>query len=702
MLFRDKLLMKFYESDHYSRLISQATIKICCSNSIHSTDLKDTDDRIILPLVESNVQVIDLSLNFLLSDIGISSCTSIHRPRNEIEEKSVINSDCPILLCLNGVMIVDPIRNVLDNIQTSLWVGLRGGYVYDECNSHHLVRFVFPQLPNTGVFFQKTAFYTALDVPINFALQNFHFPDTSREENDDVQPVSKLLFGCSVLTFDEQSLEGVLKSSSLHCSSISPAKYGSSPNRVIDIDKPHHRSSFSDSDLFQAAFAQASSLKSFASKVVTGASTYLPTLGSSSEDPVEIEMEEYSRSYIRYSESDPNHSSFIDITSETKSELGEKVALEGEDITSTIESTVSKRASIPFHGFCILSQNGCLLSDRQRINHIWKEYENYMQNNSAHQCDSAKTGEWLEQHCMTSTSTTNDDKQTEFGLSFIKESLNPQMLIIVFFAFVMEIKILLVSEEASISSHVILGEWLKKEIFPLKYDHIYAPVIGLEVAQQVITCPAPYFAGISLQTFNTMSETIESMDLIVFNLTENTVSFPRENNSSEIQLLQEIYHNLRHGNPIFDSVQREMKPTISILAERLPKTRKITTANDLYSDEDSSFPSSVVRFRFADERKSSDKPQSSLNQVISELVFGLEFCLLKYDCVNVNNLIAFNTPVILNESLFMKLKRIQMDHPANTRGLLLGPALGKFREGLIKGILRSQAWSTYITQPKDK
>lgn len=705
LLIKDKSLIKFYESDHYSRLMSHSKIHYECdeeeSESEHDSECPSplpgkcvdylpafTIKNRFLPRIRSNVQLLDTNLNFLLSDIGISSCTSIHRPRNcGKEEKTCTN---PILLSLSGTIDVDLIKDVFEDMASTIWISLNE-HAYDRLNSLHLTRFAFPQWPGGGSLHLLRK--AAMNVPINFVLQNFHLPSSHSNSSAAFnEEIPALLYGCSILTFsDDNKCQLAVKPKGFS----RDLTFGEDCMGGTSQERRGHRSSFSETDLFQAAVAQASSFKSFASKVVTGASTYLPTLTTSSqqEAPVEIEMDEYSRSYISYDLCD-------DANSEGENTLYSPVIMHKKDESSIV--------TVPIQGFCILSSDERFLAHRQSISSMWYEFHENVKRNPEVSVSAEKIGQWME-HISVSIPRAEassgkgwsfDCFSQEFGFPFIAESLSPQLVIVAFFAFLMEIKMALVSEEASISGHVIIGEWLKQSIKPLKYGQIYAPVLGPEVAQQVITCPAPYFSGISLQTFNGLKDTIQQMDVVVFNLSNNTIEFPQVHVSSEISLLQQIFEGLVPGNLLFDKVRGEMKKTASLIASPLSPTNKENGDCNQCDDDNANsiFPISVVKFSL--QKNLMDNPISILNQLIHEMIFGVDYCLIHYYRETHESKELSDCPVILNESLFIKLKRLQMNFAPNQQeGLLFGPALGKVREGLIRTILRSQAWSTYIAQP---
>lgn len=71
----------------------------------------------------------------------------------------------------------------------------------------------------------------------------------------------------------------------------------------------------------------------------------------------------------------------------------------------------------------------------------------------------------------------------------------------------------------------MVGEWIKQAIHPLKWCHIYAPVVPHRMGRELLDCPAPYLLGIQQPTasehFNGISVTTD--DVILVDLDRNVV-----------------------------------------------------------------------------------------------------------------------------------------------------------------------------------
>jgi DENN (AEX-3) domain len=88
----------------------------------------------------------------------------------------------------------------------------------------------------------------------------------------------------------------------------------------------------------------------------------------------------------------------------------------------------------------------------------------------------------------------DDDDEADYNSIIVFDALSPKNVVTVLIAFLLEYRIVAVSSRAlSASTH--LGEWLKDAINPLKYAHVYSPLVPPCIGLQLIHCPAPFFIG---------------------------------------------------------------------------------------------------------------------------------------------------------------------------------------------------------------
>lgn len=89
---------------------------------------------------------------------------------------------------------------------------------------------------------------------------------------------------------------------------------------------------------------------------------------------------------------------------------------------------------------------------------------------------------------------TGRDNGADLNSIIVFDALSPKNVVTVLIAFLLEYRIVAVSSRAlSASTH--LGEWLKNVIYPLKYAHVYSPLVPPSIGLQLIHCPAPFFIG---------------------------------------------------------------------------------------------------------------------------------------------------------------------------------------------------------------
>ena len=88
----------------------------------------------------------------------------------------------------------------------------------------------------------------------------------------------------------------------------------------------------------------------------------------------------------------------------------------------------------------------------------------------------------------------DQDNEADYNSIIVFDALSPKNVVTVLIAFLLEYRIVAVSSRAlSASTH--LGEWLKDAINPLKYAHVYSPLVPPCIGLQLIHCPAPFFIG---------------------------------------------------------------------------------------------------------------------------------------------------------------------------------------------------------------
>lgn len=89
--------------------------------------------------------------------------------------------------------------------------------------------------------------------------------------------------------------------------------------------------------------------------------------------------------------------------------------------------------------------------------------------------------------------------QIDFELETLFQCLNPRNLVLVFLALLLECKVLLISERLTLLT--IAGEGLRFLLHPLKWCHVYVPLVPEVMIDHVIGCPTPFIMGLHRKTY---------------------------------------------------------------------------------------------------------------------------------------------------------------------------------------------------------
>jgi hypothetical protein len=134
--------------------------------------------------------------------------------------------------------------------------------------------------------------------------------------------------------------------------------------------------------------------------------------------------------------------------------------------------------------------------------------------------------------------------EKEFSFDIIEEILSLPVIVVLFFSLLMEMKILLVIDTSDQSIHsddslvVIIMEWLKDCLFPLQWEYPCLSLLVLEVVEELLECPTPYFVGISSATYQSL---LSSSKISLSSREDNTNKECNSNKETKIQL-----HNIKN------------------------------------------------------------------------------------------------------------------------------------------------------------
>lgn len=134
----------------------------------------------------------------------------------------------------------------------------------------------------------------------------------------------------------------------------------------------------------------------------------------------------------------------------------------------------------------------------------------------------------------------------DMDIDTVIRSINPRNFVTVFVAFLLEYKIAIVSSK--LTAITILGEILKTIIAPLKYCHVYAPVLPKKLANELLQCPTPYFVGIQRESFD---QTSLPSDVFVLDIDSDTS-----------RITPELSKALSVGRRLARAIDRVMRPAL--------------------------------------------------------------------------------------------------------------------------------------------
>ena len=89
--------------------------------------------------------------------------------------------------------------------------------------------------------------------------------------------------------------------------------------------------------------------------------------------------------------------------------------------------------------------------------------------------------------------------QIDFELDVLFQALSPRNLVLVFLALLLECKVLLISERLTLLT--VAGEGLRLLLHPIKWCHVYVPLVPEVMMDHVVGCPTPFLMGMHRKTY---------------------------------------------------------------------------------------------------------------------------------------------------------------------------------------------------------
>jgi hypothetical protein len=593
--------------------------------------------------MSSFVRVMKSDVNAWLSRFVLPSTLSIHRTGYKRNITSTLSDSSDNIEDITSILFRFTIQTsgcsgTITSLQSSI-VGSSQPILEDSVNSNDIFYLLFPQCPHQCNIQDSNNL-----LPINFMLQDFGFPH--EQTSLSLTTSRQLYYGCSVMIFDRLNEKQATEHSDDRFVHSNVTKAMTSINILTD------------NFVVNTALSKASSLRSLASKAVF---RYLGM--ESSRSPVEIELDEYSRNFVDldqdFSENDISKLPCFNMAG----------ARDGQHTICANSNIYSKLSGV---GICVVTPRPAMTSLRNAIQSIADNLE----------FDQSQLKQLLPDCATFNKQTTKE----EFGFAFLAESCSPVLLITTVFAILMECRIVLVSMVPQMSAHVTLTQWLAEALAPFVLKHIIAPVISFEVAEQLITCPAPFLIGISVDTLQLLSATIASADVVVINLSDQSIGWPSNNDKQELTLLHQISKLLKIGNNIYDRINEQFTPVTSALRQTLTLSKHVETFS-LQVDGDTTFPVEMI---VLPSKRNCSGVLSVVNDIVREVLHGVTYCTIRCSTA-----VDDEQPCLFNEQLFLKLKQVQASRNLNC--LFLGEDFACVRDVFIFVLLRTQMFSNFIS-----
>ena len=306
-----------------------------------------------------------------------------------------------------------------------------------------------------------------------------------------------------------------------------------------------------------------------------------------------------------------------------------------------------------------------------------------------------------------SLSSRHGEQAKDYNSALILDALSPKNLVAVLVAFLLEYRIVVVSSR-SLSGATHLGEFLKEAIYPLKYSHVYSPLVPPTIGLQLIHCPAPFYIGMSRSSaIDDIVELEDERDREKNKGRRNRNSSGRDHSCGllivdmdrdECSMPQDLCNAVRSAKVLIRALETLLKPELSRCDEisGVSAMDASTLANTLAEG--------VMRL---------------CSHFVGSLLQGFEMCCIKVDdeeekIVLFDELMFLQQHVIrytLHSPLVLKYfdeldkQRSSVNCTLSKEGLadvLLLPPIatangGKDFEKLIRSLMRTQSFSSYLT-----
>jgi hypothetical protein len=139
----------------------------------------------------------------------------------------------------------------------------------------------------------------------------------------------------------------------------------------------------------------------------------------------------------------------------------------------------------------------------------------------------------------------------DFDARMILNTITPRNFVTILIAFILEYKIAIVSSK--VTALTVIGEFLKSIIAPLKWSHVYVPLIPKQFNNDILQCPTPFFVGIQREFFD--ASTVPH-DVILLDL-----------DSDACRITSDLAKALYAGRFLADALERVLRPALVLCDE---------------------------------------------------------------------------------------------------------------------------------------
>jgi hypothetical protein len=225
----------------------------------------------------------------------------------------------------------------------------------------------------------------------------------------------------------------------------------------------------------------------------------------------------------------------------------------------------------------------------------------------------------------------------------ILNTLTPRNFVTILIAFLLEYKIAVISSKVTVLT--VMGEFLKSIIAPLKWSHVYVPLIPKQFNNDILQCPTPFFVGIQREFFDASAV---PHDVIILDL-----------DSDACRITSDLAKALYAGRLLAEALEKVLRPSL-MMCDDIITLHEHEDRNLIVHD--------VLRL---------------CKLFIADLLIGTEECCTH--AVDHNELV-----VLFDEAMFSyyKMKR--------SKGEEMNGSMFPFDQGFLEQFMRTQCFSLCV------